>query len=449
MGMEFEDFGRVDMRTAIARPVVATAPAEPVQADTRFQYLIANSPAIIYCSVPTGDFKMTFVSDNVERVLGYKPDEMLSDQNFWFEHIHPDDIPMIFSSLAQIFSEGKRTYEYRFRARDGNYLWMHDTLRLLRDADGAPLEIVGALTDITERRMMEDALQKKGEEQRLLIEQLQQTQAQLLQSEKMASIGQLAAGVAHEINNPVGFVNSNMRTLRNYVDTLFQVIDGYDRILDKQALSPNFVAAIAELKKHAELDYLKEDAVELVKESMDGLTRVTNIVQSLKDFSHVGETDWQYADLHQGIESTLTIANNEFKYKARVVREFGDLPLVKCMASQLNQVFMNLIVNASHAITANGIISVRTGMNGDWVWIEIGDNGEGIPAQNLTRIFEPFFTTKPVGKGTGLGLSLSYNIVASHGGRIAVDSAPGKGARFTMHLPVNGPAVDQEQKAAS
>jgi signal transduction histidine kinase len=309
---------------------------------------------------------------------------------------------------------------------------------LIRDADGNPLEVVGSLTDITDRKMMEDTLQKKGEEQRLLIDQLQETQAQLLQSEKMASVGQLAAGIAHEINNPVGFVNSNMGALRNYVDTLVNVIDGYDKVLGTLPVNAAIAASIAQLKKQADLEFLKEDVIQLVKESMDGLTRVKDIVQSLKDFSHVGETDWQFADLHHGIDSTLTIANNEFKYKAVVVREFGTLPLVKCLASQLNQVFMNLIVNASHAIKESGIISIRTGCEGDWVWIEVGDNGAGIPAENLTRIFEPFFTTKPIGKGTGLGLSLSYNIIAKHGGSIEVESEIGRGTRFTIRLPVNG-----------
>ena len=440
------------MRDGNNAPGVAPADAGASQSyrdlhkvNARLEYLIANTPAIIYSSVPTGDFKMTFVSENVSRVLDYTPEEMLADPNFWFDHIHPDDIPTIFSSLALVFSEGQRAYEYRFKAKSGRYLWMHDTLRLIRDTNGNPLEVVGSLTDITERKLMEDALQEKGNEQRLLIDQLQEAQAQLMQSEKMASIGQLAAGVAHEINNPVGFVNSNMGTLRNYVDTLLKVIEGYDRIIDKLPADAGLSASVAELRKQADLEFLADDVGDLVKESMDGLTRVTNIVQSLKDFSHVGETDWQYADLHQGIESTLTIANNEFKYKAVVVREFGKLPMVKCLASQLNQVFMNLIVNASHAIKDSGVISIKTGDLGDWVWIEIGDNGEGIPKENLSRIFDPFFTTKPIGKGTGLGLSLSYNIVAKHGGRIEVDSEVGKGTRFTIHLPVNGPIEVERQ----
>ena len=412
--------------------------AELQKANARLEYLIANTPAIIYSSVPTGDFKMTFVSANAFRVLGYQPAEMIADPNFWFEHIHPEDIPTIFSSLALVFSEGQRAYEYRFRASDGQYLWMHDSLRLIRDDAGNPLEVVGSLTDITVRKAMEEALQKKGEEQRALIDTLQQTQAQLLQSEKMASIGQLAAGVAHEINNPVGFVNSNMGSLNHYVDTLFEVIDGYDRILSAGKGAQESARAVEELKARADLEFLREDVVQLVRESMDGLTRVKNIVQSLKDFSHVGETDWQYADLHAGLDSTLTIANNEIKYKADVVREYGQLPLVNCLVSQLNQVFMNLIVNASHAIRERGTITIRTGCADDWVWIEVEDTGQGIAPENMTRIFEPFFTTKPVGQGTGLGLSLSYNIVSKHNGRIEVKSEVGKGTCFTIHLPVDG-----------
>jgi two-component system NtrC family sensor kinase len=410
-----------------------------VKANARLEYLIANTPAIIYSSVPTGDFKMTFVSDNAWRVLGYKPEEMVADPNFWFNHIHPDDVPNIFSSLALVFVEGQRAYEYRFRSSDGRYLWMHDTLRLIHDADGNPLEVVGSLTDITDRKLMEEALVREGEEQQTLINKLREAQAQLLQSEKMASIGQLAAGIAHEINNPVGFVNSNMGSLRTYVETLFKVIDGYDQAVGRLSNNAEIAAPIAQLKKQADLEYLKDDVTELVKESMDGLKRVKDIVQSLKDFSHVGETDWQVADLHHGLDSTLNIANNEFKYKATVNKQYGKLPLVKCLASQLNQVFMNLIVNASHAIKDTGVITIRTGCENDWVWIEVGDSGVGIPAENLTRIFEPFFTTKPIGQGTGLGLSLSYNIVTKHGGRIEVDSEIGKGTRFTVHLPVNPP----------
>ncbi|TXT41199.1 MAG: two component transmembrane sensor histidine kinase [Comamonadaceae bacterium] len=411
--------------------------------NNRLKYLIANTPAIIYSSVPTGDGTMTFVSDNALRLLDYKPEDMVADPSFWFDHIHPEDIANIFSSFAQIFTEGQRSYEYRFRTCDGRYLWMHDNLRLIRDAEGKPLEVVGSLTDITERKQMEEALKKKGDEQQLLIKQLQEAQAQLLQSEKMASIGQLAAGIAHEINNPIGFINSNMGSLKNYVDTLCTLVDGLDQSLQSVPAQPELKQKVAQLKQQADYDFLKDDVADLVRESLDGLKRVRDIVQSLRDFAHIGVIDWQYADLHAGLDSTLTIASNEFKYKATVSKDYGQLPPVKCLPSQLNQVFMNLIVNASQAITANGVITVRTGSTDDWVWVEIGDNGAGIAPDILNRIFDPFFTTKPVGKGTGLGLSLSYSIVAKHGGRIEVASELGKGTRFTVHLPVTPPQPDQ------
>lgn len=425
----------------------SAATAGLVRENERLKYLIANTPAIIYSSVPTGDGAMTFVSDNARRLLNYDPGEMVADPSFWFDRIHPDDVPTIFSSFALIFTQGHQTYEYRFRAKDGKYVWMHDSLRLIRDADGNPVEVVGSLTNITDRKLMEEALQRKGEEQQLLINQLRETQAQLLQSEKMASIGQLAAGVAHEINNPIGFVNSNMNSLRGYVDTLCELIEGFDRIVEALSDHPDLQAAANQLKLVADFDFLREDVTQLVKESTEGLKRVKDIVQSLKDFAHIGETDWQYADLHVGIDSTLTIAANEFKYKAVVQKYYGALPLVKCLASQLNQVFMNLIVNASQAINESGVITIRTGASEGWVWIEIGDNGCGIPLDTLKRIFEPFFTTKPIGKGTGLGLSMSYNIVNKHGGRIEVASEVGHGTRFTVHLPVNPPNATGQSSA--
>ena len=405
----------------------------------RLQYLIDNTPAIIYSSVPTGDFKMTFVSNNAQRVLGYKAEDMVSDQNFWFDHIHPEDAPAIFSSLALIFAEGQRTYEYRFRKSDGVYVWMHDTLRLIKDEHGNPLEIVGSLTDITERKLMEDVLQKTGLEQQKLIVSLQETKDQLLQSEKMASIGQLAAGIAHEINNPVGFVNSNMGSLKNYVSTLLEVVEGYDKAIHIAAPNPDIEAFIVKIRKKADLEFLAEDVNDLFNESLDGLKRVKDIVQSLKDFSHVGESEWQIADLHNGLDSTLNIVNNEIKYKATVVKEYGVIPQIKCLASQLNQVFMNMLINASHAIPEKGIITIRTGCDHESVWVAISDTGTGIAQENLTRIFDPFFTTKPVGSGTGLGLSLAYGIINKHNGRIEVNSELGKGTCFTIYLPIMPP----------
>ncbi|HEV7815828.1 MAG TPA: ATP-binding protein, partial [Janthinobacterium sp.] len=219
-----------------------------------------------------------------------------------------------------------------------------------------------------------------------------------------------------------------------YVATLLGVIERHEELARSGTPAP--AAQMAAIRAETDLDFLRDDVTALVGESMDGLKRVRAIVQSLKDFSHVGETEWQIADLHAGLDSTLNIVANEIKYKARVEKQYGQLAPLRCLASQLNQVFMNLLINAGHAIAEHGLITIRTGQDGGWVWIEIGDNGVGIPQANLTRIFEPFFTTKPVGSGTGLGLSLSYGIVAKHGGRIDVESEPGKGTRFTVRLPI-------------
>jgi two-component system, NtrC family, sensor kinase len=287
------------------------------------------------------------------------------------------------------------------------------------------------------RLLVESALKEAGAEQGLLIAKLREAHEQLLQSEKMASVGQLAAGIAHEINNPIGFLNSNVGTLQGYLETLFETLDACSESIAGSSNCAEAAARFAQVKNDAEIDFLRSDVTELMRESKEGLKRVKDIVQSLKDFSHVGEANWLEADIHRGLDSTLNIVNNEIKYKATVVREYGELPVVRCLASQLNQVFMNLLVNAAQAIEKYGTITIRTGHANDWVWVEISDTGSGIPPEILNRIFDPFFTTKPIGSGTGLGLSLSYGIVNKHGGRIEVKSEVNKGTSFTVHLPVN------------
>jgi len=290
---------------------------------------------------------------------------------------------------------------------------------------------------VTERRRAEDSLHKEKEEQKILIDKLKNAQAQLLQSEKMASIGQLAAGIAHEINNPVGYISSNIHALERYVEDIFKVVDAYEQSAPSKE---NHAAFIKQIKQEVDLDFLRGDIAVLLLESEEGVNRVKQIVNDLKDFSHVDEAEWQWANLHKGLDSTLNIVQNEVKYKADIIKEYGDIPDVKCLASQLNQVFMNLLINAAHAIEGRGTITLRTSAENDEVRIEVIDTGKGIEEQNLTRIFEPFFTTKPIGKGTGLGLSLSYGIINKHHGRIEIESEVGKGTCFRVVLP-----VEQEQ----
>lgn len=284
------------------------------------------------------------------------------------------------------------------------------------------------------------SLIRANEELTTLNQQLRLAQDQLMQSEKLASIGQLAAGVAHEINNPVGYVFSNVGTLQRYITDLFRMLDAYE---DAEPLISGSPAAqrLATLRRELDLEYLKEDVPRLMEETCEGIVRVRKIVQDLKDFSHADvRKDWEWTDLHKGIDSTLNIVNNEIKYKATVVKEYAQLPEVQCLASELNQVFLNLLVNAAHALGSErrGHIMIRTGVlvETDEVWVEVQDDGCGIAPEHLSRIFDPFFTTKPVGQGTGLGLSLSYGIVRKHGGRIDVDSELGSGTRFRVTLPV-------------
>ena len=276
-------------------------------------------------------------------------------------------------------------------------------------------------------------------------EQLEEAQGQLLQSDKMAAIGQLAAGVAHEINNPVGYINSNISTLQDYVQDLFRVLDAYEQIETTVADTDQSLLRLRAVKQEVDLEYLKQDIVDLISESQEGVGRVRKIVQDLKDFSHVDEVEWQWTDLHKGMDSTLNIVHNEIKYKAEVVKEYGELPKVQCIASQINQIVMNLLVNAAHAIEERGTIRLSTGVEDEnWVWISIADDGKGITQQNLKKIFNPFFTTKPVGKGTGLGLSLAYSIIEKHNGKISVESEPGQTV-FTIRLPVKH--IDEQAAA--
>lgn len=295
---------------------------------------------------------------------------------------------------------------------------------------------------VRENERINRALQREKEEQRTLIKQLEEAHNQLLQSEKLASIGQLAAGIAHEINNPIGFVNSNLGTLKNYVRDLLLLIDELAvTVAPLLASNPPLKKNIDDLHLKIDLAFLREDIGGLISESIDGTARVRRIVQDLRDFSRIGDASWERSDLHAGLESTLNVVWNEIKYKAEIIREFGVLPLVECRLSQINQVFMNLLVNAAHAISERGHITLRSGCVGEQVWVAIGDDGAGIAPEIQARIFDPFFTTKPVGKGTGLGLSVSYGIIDKHGGRIEVDSQLGVGTTFTIWLPVHQPAM--------
>ena len=270
--------------------------------------------------------------------------------------------------------------------------------------------------------------------------QLKETQGRLIQSEKLASVGQLAAGIAHEINNPIAFIHNNLDVMKRYLGDMLEFIKKV-QILKEAVKDQNMDAvqsAVRELElmqQKIRLEFILEDIRNLLDESFSGTKRIRKIVADLRTFSYKGDDSRELTDLKEVVKKVINLAKNEIKYKCAVKEEYGDVPPVECNPQKIGQVLLNLILNASQAIEENGIITVRTYETEDYVCLDIEDNGKGIPSDMLTKIFEPFYTTKPVGQGTGLGLSISAEIVKQHKGEIKVSSQLGKGTTFSLCLP--------------
>ena len=330
-------------------------------------------------------------------------------------------------------------------------------LPIINDA-GKVFQLVIVARDITERMQKSEKIkslnkklqqaihqiQTKNEKLKNTLETLKNTQSQILQFEKMASVGQLAAGIAHEINNPVGFVSSNLRTLSDYQNDINNLIEHYKQLISNlKGVTKDLpfsigekIEQIATLEKEIDIDFILDDIINLVGECKDGTERIKNIVLDLKDFAHPGKDELKFVDINKGIESTLNVIRNELKYKAVVTKDYGNIPLVGCYPQQLNQVFMNILVNAAQAIEKQGEIKIVTRALDGKVEIKISDTGSGIPEENLSKIFDPFFTTKEIGYGTGLGMNVAYNIIKKHNGTIDVESTVGEGTIFTIRIPL-------------
>jgi signal transduction histidine kinase len=261
---------------------------------------------------------------------------------------------------------------------------------------------------------------------------LKSAQAQLVQSEKMASLGQLVAGIAHEINNPIAFLYANFPHLEEYAETLLSLV------ADLRALTASLPQAerAEELVRQADLEFLAEDMLKVIRSGKGGAARIKEIVRSLRSFSRLDEAEFKPALLEDGLDDTLAILHHHMKGRIELKRDYALRRPVPCFPGQINQVFMNILYNAIQAIEGPGTIEVSTGRDGDWAVVTISDSGAGIPPDVMAKIFDPFFTTKKVGEGTGLGLSISYGIIETHGGRIDVASRPGEGTRFQIRLPL-------------
>jgi signal transduction histidine kinase len=262
---------------------------------------------------------------------------------------------------------------------------------------------------------------------------LQNAQEQLVQTEKMASLGQLVAGIAHEIKNPLNFIYGNTGFMADYTHKLQSLLEAYEKL---PSVSPRDRTEMERLKETAHYSFIKEDLKTLIDNFTEGARRINTIVSDLRTFSRLDTDTISEIDLHASLEMSLNLLRNQYRNRVEIHREYGDIPRIQGYSGKLSQVFMNLLSNAFHAVQDKGDVWIRTRSSNGTVEIEIEDNGVGIPREYLKRIFEPFFTTKPVGQGTGLGLSISYGIIEQHHGRIHVTSVPQKGSVFTVRLPV-------------
>ncbi|HUP78060.1 MAG TPA: PAS domain S-box protein, partial [Pirellula sp.] len=339
-------------------------------------------------------------SPSYTKVLGYSPEEL---HGTWsFEQTHPDDRETILAAARETKATGVGKFiEYRMRHKDGSWRTLESHAGVIRNREGEIENILIVARDITDR--------KRGEKERELME------IQLRHAQKMESIGQLAAGIAHEINTPTQYIGDNTRFLQDAFVGLNQLLQKYEELLQAaktNSITPQLISELETISENADIPYLTVEIPKAIDQSLEGVERVAKIVCAMKDFSHPGTQDKTCIDLNKSIESTLTVARNEWKYVAEMATNFdANLPPVPCLPGEISQVILNLIVNAAHAIAevvgdgakGKGTITIGTRQMGDCVEIRIGDTGAGIPEKIRSRIFEPFFTTKEIGKGTGQG----------------------------------------------
>lgn len=379
---------------------------------------VEQSPSSIV--ITDKDGAIEYVNPKFTQLTGYTSEEVIGKNPRILKS--GQQTPEFYKQLWDTIASGKEWRgEFQNKKKTGELYWESASISSINNSAGVLTHFIAIKEDITQKKQMEQIL---------------------LQSEKMASIGTLAAGIAHEINNPIAYIDSNLKAIRKnltvmmeFCHTIKNAIEAHSKICSNgdTYLSDIFVRQ----KEKLNIEYFLTDTGDAVNESLEGTEKVKRIVTDLRDFSRSEKPEMKLANINDGLDKTINIVWNELKYKAEVIKEYGTIPEIECDIHKLEQVFMNILVNAAHAIEKNGVIKIKTLYRDDFIIIQISDTGKGIPPENLKRIFDAFFTTKETGKGTGLGLSIAYKIIQDHKGTINVESEIGKGTTFTIKLPVN------------
>jgi len=452
--MEDEQLFGIVTQTDIFR---ATKKKLQEEEEENFQ-LLERSKNNIYTL--NSDGKITYFNSAFMKLLEVsEPAELINHtflpERFW---ANPEERTQYFRKKEKRDVEIK---ELALKTSKGNRIYVTLYSNSTKNIHGEINGTQGILYNITDRKLAEESAVKAYNELKQANRELKEMQSQLVQSEKLASIGQLAAGVAHEMNTPVGFVTGNFQTLESHLKKILDLLAMHEELTGQAELLGNpqlrtIIDGIGQFRDDKQIDFILEDIQRLFVDSREGVDRTVEIIQNLKDFSRIDQpgSRGEY-DLNEGIKATLVVARNEIKYDADVKTEFSEVPPFFCHSGQINQVLLNILVNAAQAIKSQerddrGTITIKTYTSDDVAVCEISDDGPGIPPDKLSKVFDPFFTTKPPGKGTGLGLSVSYGIVVNnHNGKLLVDSTVGEGTKFTINLPISTKENDEEKEIMS